>query len=157
MIHLGISGSGVCSNEDARVAFEVGRLAAEAGAVVITGGLGGVMEAACEGARSAGGVTVGLLPGSDRSEANPYVTVAIPTGIGEMRNALLVRASDAIIAIGGEFGTLSEVALALKLGVPVVGIGTWSLEREGMTLDPILRATDAADAMRLALMQAKRG
>lgn len=92
------------------------------------GGLGGVMEAACSGAKGAGGTTVGILPGLDRSEANAYVDVAIATGLGEARNALVVRAADAVIAIGGGYGTLSEVALALKAGKRVVGLGTWDVE-----------------------------
>ena len=112
---------------DLRAADEVGRLVAEAGGVVVCGGLGGVMEAACRGARSAGGVTVGLLPSDERRTANPFVSVAIPTGLGELRNGLVVRAADAIIAVGGAYGTLSEVALALKLGRPVVGLGTWEV------------------------------
>jgi uncharacterized protein (TIGR00725 family) len=86
------------------------------------------MEAACRGARSEGATTVGLLPGSDRAAANPFVAVAIPTGLGEARNALVVRAADAVIAIGGGYGTLSEIALALRAGKPVVGLGTWDID-----------------------------
>jgi uncharacterized protein (TIGR00725 family) len=96
--------------------------------VLVTGGLGGVMEAACKGARGAGGTTVGILPGTDRSAANPFVDVAIPTGLGEARNALVVRAADALIAIGGAYGTLSEIAFALKAGKGVVGLGTWDID-----------------------------
>ena len=94
----------------------------------MTGGLGGVMEAACRGARDAGGTTIGILPGADRSAANAYVDVAIPTGLGEARNALVVRAADALIAVGGAYGTLSEIALALKAGKRVVGLGTWQID-----------------------------
>jgi uncharacterized protein (TIGR00725 family) len=94
----------------------------------MTGGLGGVMEAASRGARKGGGTTIGLLPGADRSAANRYVDIAIPTGLGEARNALVVRAADAVIAIGGAYGTLSEIALALKGGKRVVGLGTWDIE-----------------------------
>jgi uncharacterized protein (TIGR00725 family) len=112
--------------------------------VVVCGGLGGVMEAACRGAKDAGGTTVGILPGHGRADANPYVDVAIATGLGEARNALVVRAADALIAIGGEYGTLSEIALALKAGKPVVGIESWDL-------DPIVEARDAADAVRRAI------
>ena len=110
------------------VAEEVGRLLAEAGAVVVTGGLGGVMEAASKGAREAGGTTLGILPGSDRRDANPWVTVAVPTGMGEARNALVVRAADGLIAVGGEWGTLSEIALARTAGKPVAGLDSWELE-----------------------------
>jgi uncharacterized protein (TIGR00725 family) len=106
----------------------VGRLVAERGAVLVCGGRGGAMEAACRGAKQAGGLTVGILPGSDRSDANPYVDVALPTGLGEARNALVVRAADAVIAIGGGYGTLSEIALALKAGKPVIGLDTWEID-----------------------------
>jgi uncharacterized protein (TIGR00725 family) len=146
--YVGVSGAGMATARpaDLHAAEEVGRLLAEAGAVLVCGGLGGVMEAACRGARSADGVTVGLLPGGDRGSANPFVTVAIPTGMGELRNGLLVRASDAVIAIGGEWGTLSEIALAIKTGVPVVGIGIWDLGRSEVEL-----AADPAAAVKRAL------
>lgn len=118
------------------------------------GGGMGVMEAVCRGARSEGGMTVGFLPGDDRSEANGYVDVALPTGLGEMRNMLLVRASDVVIAISGEYGTLSEVAFALRLGIPVVGLDTWELVRKGETDTSIVRATDPSDAVTRALQLA---
>ncbi|HEX8159410.1 MAG TPA: TIGR00725 family protein [Solirubrobacteraceae bacterium] len=105
----------------------VGTELARRGAVVVTGGLGGVMEAACRGARCAGGVTLGILPGDDRRAANRWVSVAIATGMGELRNGLVVWACDAVIAVAGEYGTLSEIALALKAGKPVVGIATWEI------------------------------
>jgi uncharacterized protein (TIGR00725 family) len=94
------------------------------------------MEAACRGAREAGGTTVGILPGVDRSEANRFVDIAIPTGFGEARNALVVRAADGVIAVGGGHGTLSEIALALKVGKPVVGLGTWDIEGVVAVSDP---------------------
>jgi uncharacterized protein (TIGR00725 family) len=106
----------------------VGRELGSRGVVLVCGGLGGVMEAACRGAKESGGRTVGILPGADRSAANPYVDVAIATGLGEARNALVVRAADALIAVGGGYGTLSEVALGLKAGKRVVGLGTWDVE-----------------------------
>jgi uncharacterized protein (TIGR00725 family) len=106
----------------------VGRLVAARGAVVVCGGLGGAMESACRGAKQAGGLTVGLLPGSDRSEANAYVDVALPTGLGEARNALVVGAADVVIAVGRGYGTLSEIALALRAGKRVVGLDTWDVE-----------------------------
>jgi uncharacterized protein (TIGR00725 family) len=106
----------------------VGRLVAEHGAVVVCGGLGGAMESACRGAKHAGGLTVGLLPGSDRSDANAFVDVALPTGLGEARNALVVGAADVVIAVGRGYGTLSEIALALKAGKRVVGLDTWAVE-----------------------------
>ena len=121
-------------------AEETGSLLAEAGAIVVCGGLGGVMEAACRGAAAAGGLTIGLLPGVDRADANPFVAVALTTGLGEMRNALLVRCADAVIGIGGSAGTLSEIALARRTGVPVV----WMLGWEIATLGVETAATAAA-------------
>jgi uncharacterized protein (TIGR00725 family) len=113
------------SDADLAVADEVGRLLARDGAVVITGGLGGVMAAAARGASAEGGVVVGLLPGTERADGHPAHTLLLPTGLGEMRNALIVRCADAVIAIGGSWGTLSEVALAVRTGVPVVSVGGW--------------------------------
>lgn len=113
---------------DLASAEQVGRELAARGAVLVCGGLGGVMEAACRGAKDAEGTTIGILPGSDRSAANRFVDVAIATGLGEARNALVVRAADAVIAIGGGYGTLSEIALALKAGKHVVGLGTWEID-----------------------------
>ena len=134
----------------------VGRGLAERGAVVVCGGLGGVMEGACRGARAAGGRTVGILPGQDRGAANPFVDVAIPTGLGEARNALVVRAADALVAIGGSWGTLSEIALACKAGKRVVGLGTWELARAGAPADGVERAAGPAEAVELALERASR-
>lgn len=114
--------------EQCALAEEAGAAVAEAGAVLVCGGLGGVMEAACRGARSKLGTTVGLLPGDDRDAANGWVQLAIPTGMGEMRNALVVRAADALVAVGGSWGTLSEIALAKQAGKPVAGVGGWELE-----------------------------
>jgi uncharacterized protein (TIGR00725 family) len=122
----------------------VGAGLARRGAVVVCGGLGGVMEAACRGARAQGGVTLGILPGADRSAANPWVGVAVATGLGELRNGLVVRSADAVVAIAGEHGTLSEIALALKAGLRVVGLRSWEIP--GM-----LAADDAAAAVALAL------
>lgn len=122
----------------------VGALLAGHGAVVVTGGLGGVMEAACRGARIAGGTTLGILPGERRVAANRWVSVAVATGMGELRNGLVVRASDAVISVAGGYGTLAEIALALKLGLPVVGLGTWEIEG-------VQRASGPAAAVALAL------
>jgi uncharacterized protein (TIGR00725 family) len=129
----------------------LGRRLAEAGAVVVCGGGPGVMEAVCRGARSAGGTTVGLLPGLDRREGNPHLSVAIPTGMGQGRNLLLVRSSDALVAVGGGFGTLSELALALRTGVPVVGLATWSLHLATGPVQAFPVADDPETAARLAL------
>jgi uncharacterized protein (TIGR00725 family) len=129
----------------------VGRGLAEAGAVLVCGGMGGVMEAAAGGAMNAGGKTVGILPTASRLEGNPYLTVAVATGMGEARNAIVVRTADVVIAIHGEFGTLSEIALALKMGRPVVGLGTWELMKAGETVESIVRAKNAEDAVAKAL------
>ena len=139
---IAVVGAGRASPEELAVAEEVGAEIAAAGAVLVCGGLGGVMEAACRGARSRGGRTVGLLPGLDRSEANGWVEVAVPTGLGEARNAIVVRTADVVIAVHGEFGTLSEIALALKMGKPVVGIGTWELGKQGEPVEAIVRAAE---------------
>ena len=133
MVVVGVVGPGDAESD---VAFEVGRLLGSRGAVVVTGGLGGVMASASRGASAAGGVVVGLLPGLDRAAANEWVSVAVPTGLGELRNGLVVRASDALIAVGGGYGTLSEIALALKAGKRVVGLGTWEIEGVVAALDP---------------------
>jgi uncharacterized protein (TIGR00725 family) len=142
--YLAVVGAGRATAEQAEAAEEVGRLVGEAGAVLVCGGLGGVMEAACRGARGAGGATLGILPGTDRADANAYVDVAVPTGLGEARNALVVRAADALIAIDGEYGTLSEIALALKGGKPVVGLDTWGI-------DGVVTASTPAEAVAQAL------
>jgi uncharacterized protein (TIGR00725 family) len=114
----------------------VGRELAGRGAVLVCGGLGGVMEAACRGAKEAGGTTVGILPGADRAAANEFVDIAIPTGLGEARNALVVRAADALIAVGGGYGTLAEIALALKAGKRVVTLDSWEIEGAVAVADP---------------------
>jgi uncharacterized protein (TIGR00725 family) len=133
----------------------LGRRLAEAGAVVICGGGPGVMEAVCRGAQAAGGTTVGLLPGLDRAEGNPHLTVSIPTGLGQGRNLLLVRSSNALIAVGGGFGTLSEIALALRTGTPVIGLATWSLHLSGHPVDAFPVADDPDIAAQLALEAAR--
>ena len=146
-----MAGSGEAPAADLDAAERVGRALAERGAVVVCGGRGGVMEAACRGAKEGGGTTVGILPGHDRADANPYLGVAVPTGLGEARNALVVRAADALIAVGGAWGTLSEIALAKRAGKRVVGIGTWELALGGRPVDGIVAATDPEEAVELAL------
>ncbi len=134
-----------------RVAEAVGRGLAERGAIVLCGGLSGVMEAVCRGCREGGGTNVGILPGASRSDANEFVDVALATGMGEMRNALIVRAADVVVALGGEYGTLSEIAFALKIGRPVVGYDTWELAKCGDADDTIVRVTSAVEAVDTAL------
>ena len=130
--YVGVVGpSGDLGPELVAIAEEVGRRLAGAGCIVVTGGGSGVMAAASRGAVEAGGTTLGILPGGDRREANPWLTVSVPTGIGELRNGLLVRSVDALVAIGGSWGTLSEIALACRTGVPVWSIAGWDLPAEG--------------------------
>ncbi len=144
-------GAGICDAATYALAEEVGRELARRGATVVCGGLGGVMEAACRGAKSAGGRTVGILPGTSAHDANPFVDVPIVTGLGQARNAIVVRSGRAVIAIGGEYGTLSEIAFALKFGIPVIGLGTWQLAREGKIVPAIVEATSAKEAVEAAL------
>jgi uncharacterized protein (TIGR00725 family) len=150
---VAVCGPGQAGEEEERLAEEVGRRLAEAGAVVLCGGLGGVMAAVARGARAAGGLCVGLLPGDDPEHAAPEVGLALPTGLGELRNGLLVRACGAVVAIGGAYGTLSEIGLALRLGRPVVGLHTWELRRPGAAEpDPGVQvAGSAAEAVERAL------
>lgn len=143
--------------EDVTHALEVGRLLAERGATLLCGGYGGVMEAAARSAWEAGGVTVGVLSGSDDEGANPYLTVKISTGMGEARNAVLVRSAQAVIIIGGSWGTLSELALARRIGIPVVTLGGWRvLDGWGEPVEGVPAAEDAAEAVGLALLK-RRG
>lgn len=153
---IAVVGSAVCGPEIAALAEAVGQGLAESGAVLVCGGRGGVMEAACRGAKSAGGTTVGILPGDSVDEANPYVDIPIPTGMGEARNALVVRSAQAVIAIGGEYGTLSEIALALKIDRPVIGLETWELSKKGQRDSGILYVSTPAEAVELALTLAGR-
>jgi len=149
--YVAVCGPSVATEQEAAWAEEVGRRLAEAGAVVVCGGLGGVMDAAARGAAGVGGTVIGILPGETRSGASPHLTVAIPTGMGEARNALIARSADAVIAIGGEWGTLSEIALARKMGKPVVGLATWELAKEAAPIEDVARAGTPDDAVALAL------
>lgn len=150
-LRVAVIGGGDCSETEAALAEEVGRLLAEAGAVVLTGGRGGVMAAASRGAAQAGGLVVGILPGDDASQANSWVTLPIVTGIGEARNAILVRTAHAVVAVGGEYGTLSEIAFALKFGRPVVGLHTWRASGPNQTALPIHTVDSAAEAVAAVL------
>ena len=154
-VRIAVAGPGDCDDELAALAEEVGVRLGQAGAVVITGGGGGVMAAASHGARKAGGITVGILPGLEASEANPDVLIPLPTGLGEARNMIVAAGAQVLIAVGGEAGTLSEIALALKTGRPVIGLKTWTLWRPGTTSPLYYRARDPADAVREALARAQ--
>jgi uncharacterized protein (TIGR00725 family) len=149
--YVAVVGAAIATDEETTWAEEVGRRLAESGAVLVCGGLGGVMDAAARGCEAAGGISVGILPGDFRAGASTHLTVTLPSGLGEARNTLVVRAADVVIAIGGEFGTLSEIAFALKMGTPVVGLESWRLEREGMVGDPIQRAGTPSEAVARAL------
>jgi uncharacterized protein (TIGR00725 family) len=154
--YIAVCGPDPCSPEVGEQAEEVGRLLSRAGAVLVCGGLGGSMEAAARGAASEGGTVLGILPGASRTGANPYLTLSIPTGMGEARNILIVRSSDALIAVAGEFGTLSEIAFALKSGVPVVGLGTWELSRAGRRVEAFPQVSSPEEAVREALRLAEQ-
>ena len=148
---VSVIGGSECTADERALAQEVGRLLAQAGVGVVCGGRGGVMEAACRGAREAGGLTIGILPGEAADEGNPHLTAALPTGMGEARNVIVVKAGEAVIAIGGGLGTLSEIAHALRLGKPVVALGSWrAVSPEGGDL-PVIQTTTAREAVALAL------
>lgn len=148
---IAVVGGAQCSRDEAKLAEAVGFELAKRGATLICGGLGGVMAAACKGARSAKGKTVGILPGYTREEANPYVDIPIVTGIGEARNVIVVNTAQAVIAIGGKFGTLSEIAYALRNKIPVVGLNTWTLSKSGRLVKSIIAAQNPKEAVEKAL------
>jgi hypothetical protein len=154
-VYVSVCGGSTASDVEAAKAQETGRLLALAGAVLVTGGLGGVMAAASKGANEAGGIVLGLLPGDRHEAANPFCTAVVPTGFGEARNVLVVRAADAVIAIGGEWGTLSEIALAMKTGKPVVAIDSWDPVKDGRPAPGIRRARMPEEAVRMAVSAAK--
>ena len=146
--YVAVVGGSEPTAEQDRAAEQVGSGLASAGAIVITGGRGGVMAAASRGAQTAGGVVVGLLPGTARAEANEWVTVALPTGLGELRNGLIVRSADVVVAVGGAYGTLSEIALALAAGVPVLGLGSWPIDGIEPVTSPSQAVTRALELAR---------
>jgi uncharacterized protein (TIGR00725 family) len=146
--YIAVVGASQATDDDVADAQAVGRLLGAAGAVIVCGGRGGVMAAASRGAASAGGAVVGMLPGDDRSDANEWVSIAIPTGLGELRNGLIVRSVDAMVAVGGSYGTLSEVALGLQAGLKVYGLHTWDI-------DGIEAVTTPEDAVEKALSAAR--
>lgn len=141
---IGVLGGNQCSSKVAHQAEEVGRLIAQREGIVVCGGLGGVMEAVSRGASEAGGLSIGILPGGYSKEANPYIHIAIPTDMGHARNVIIVRTADALIAIDGKFGTLSEVAFALILEKPVISLGSWEVDPK------VLKAKDPKEAVDLA-------
>jgi uncharacterized protein (TIGR00725 family) len=152
---IAVIGAGSCSKGIAALAEQVGAELARKAALLVCGGVGGVMEAACRGANLAGGTTIGILPGPSPTAANPYVTVPIATGLGEARNVIVVGSAQAVIAISGEYGTLSEIGHALKMGKPVVGLRTWQLSRHKQIDWGIRDASSPEQAVELALRLAK--
>jgi uncharacterized protein (TIGR00725 family) len=154
-LYVAVVGPSAATPAEHALGEQVGRLLAERGAILVCGGLGGLMEAAAGGCAAAGGISIGILPTIDRAEANPYLTVAVATGMGEARNAVVVRTADAVIAIGGEYGTLSEIALALKMGKPVVGLGTWQLAKQGRRVEAFTEAKTPEDAVTTAMAAAE--
>ena len=152
---IAVVGNSSCSPEEAKLAQSVGELLAQQGATIVCGGLGGVMESACRGAKSKGGLTIGILPGQDPSTANPWVDIPVATGIGEARNVAVVKSANAVIAIGGRYGTLSEIAYALKSNIPVIGLNTWSLLRNGREDNSIIEVKNAIEAVDKAISFAK--
>jgi uncharacterized protein (TIGR00725 family) len=148
--YVAVVGPGEASEQELDAAERIGRGLADRGAIVVCGGLGGVMEAVCHGVAAAAGTSIGFLPGSDRATANPWVRIALPTGLGELRNGLVIRAADAVIAVGGAHGTLSEIALALKTGTPVIGLDTWAI-------DGIEAVTSPEQAVITAIERARPG
>ncbi len=147
---ISVIGAGECSEKIYEIAENVGGLIARGNAVLVTGGLGGVMEAASKGAKEAGGITVGILPGFSKDEANKFVGIPITTGLSHARNTIVVRSADAVIAVAGEYGTLSEIAIALKLGKPVIGINTWD------NVEGIIKVNTPEEAVQKALELASK-
>ena len=148
---IAVIGGSDCTPEEARLAEEVGQELARKDAILVCGGLGGIMEAACRGASAEGGLTIGILPGDSRQTANPYVHIPVVTNLGEARNVIVVKSAEAVIAIGGGYGTLSEIGHALRNGIPVVGLNTWSLSRNDRPDNLIVLANNPVDAVNKAL------
>lgn len=149
---IAVIGAGECDDVVAADAYQVGRLIAEHGAILVTGGRTGVMEAASRGARDAGGLVVGILPGLDPAEANEAVELALPTGMGQLRNGLVVSSAQAVVAVAGGWGALSEIGFARKLGKPVVGLNTWIVTPPGDSDESIVRAANPAEAVQHAFL-----
>ncbi len=147
---IGVIGATNASEEEKRTSEEVGALIAGKECFLLCGGMGGVMEAACRGAKSAGGTTIGILPGPESSSANRFIDIPIVTGMGEARNVIVAKSSHSIIAVGGSFGTLSEISFALKSGIPVIGLDTWDVSEE------IIKCKTPEEAVRTAFELSSR-
>jgi len=147
--YVSVIGAGTATERELSLAWSVGRAIAEAGHILVCGGLGGVMEAAAKGSAETGGTSVGILPTDDRTPANPYLTVTVPTGFSHGRNYLVVKAGDGVIAVGGGAGTMSEIGLAMKLGRPIVLLASLDVEALGVTHPKLRRAETATEALEL--------
>lgn len=154
-MYISVIGGSKCSKDTYKLAYEVGREIAKRKVILICGGLSGVMDASAKGAKEAGGITVGILPGDTRIGASKYLDVSLPTGISEARNVLIVKAADVVIAIGGEYGTLSEIAHALKIGTPVIGLKTWDIGKDEFGVSRIIEVDDPISAVEKAYELAK--
>lgn len=141
---IGVIGAGVAGEDACRLAEETGKLIAENDAILITGGMGGIMEAASKGAKAAGGLVIGILPGGSAADANPWVDIPILTGIAEARNAIIARTAEALIAITGEYGTLSEIAFGLKFGKPVISLQSWAVDARIVQVEKPKEAVETA-------------
>jgi uncharacterized protein (TIGR00725 family) len=148
---VAVIGGGQASSKEIKLAEEVGRMLARKRVILVCGGLGGIMEAVCRGASAEGGLTIGILPGESRRGANRYVQIPIVTGIGYARNVAVVKSAQAVIAVGGSYGTLSEIGYALQSGIPVVGLETWTLSKKGKANNSIIMVGSAAEAVDTAL------
>ena len=153
---IAVIGGGECSAQEAELAEAVGRELARRGATLVCGGLGGVMKAACKGASSEGGITIGILPGDNNQAANPYVQIPIVTSMGYARNVVVVKSAQAVIAVGGSYGTLSEISHALQSRIPVIGLNTWALSRNNEPDNSIIVAQTPAEAVDKALSLARK-
>jgi len=154
-MYISVIGASKCGKDLYKLAYDVGREIAKRKAILICGGLGGVMDASAKGAKEVGGMTVGILPGDTRIGASKYLNVSLPTGMGEARNVLVIKAADVVIAIGGEYGTLSEIAHALKMNIPVIGLKTWDIGKDEFGVSRIIKVDDPISAVEKAYKLAK--
>ncbi|BAQ34476.1 MAG: TIGR00725 family protein [Dehalococcoides mccartyi] len=150
-IFIAVIGASKATPEETRLAEEVGKELALRQVTLVCGGMGGVMEAACRGAALNGGLTIGILPGNSREEANPYVQIPIISSIGFARNVMVVKSAQAVIAVGGAYGTLSEIAYALQSGLPVITLNSWSMSQNGKADGAVIKAGNALEAVTMAL------
>lgn len=152
MLYVAVVGGSSCTDEESKQAYEIGAGVSRKGGVIICGGGSGVMEAAAAGVSAAGGTAIGILPGESTRQGNPYLAFAVATGMGEARNAIIARTADVVIAVGGEYGTLSEIALALKMKKPVIGLNSWVLKPPGNLRRAIVAVATSEEAVEKAFL-----